>query len=148
MKNIAFILVFVFTFTFVTQAQKKKDYRSAKLTIEQQTSLKVKQMTLALDLSAQQQLKIKPLILAKMLEKEAFVVKKKEAKKKYEKPTSNTIYALKIKSLDQQIAMRKSMKNILNTAQFEKFEKMYEKRMIKKKKMKMKKKKKKKKDAK
>jgi len=148
MKNLAPILVLVFAFTLTTIAQKKRDHQRWQFTIEQQTELTVKKMTLALDLSAQQQLKIKPLILAKMLEKEAFVVKKKEAKKKYEKPTSNTIYALKIKSLDQQIAMRKSMKNILNTAQFEKFEKMHEKRMIKKKKMKMKKKKKKKKDAK
>jgi protein CpxP len=143
MKNLAPILVLVFAFTLTTIAQKKRDHQRWQFTIEQQTELTVKKMTLALDLSAQQQLKIKPLILAKMLEKEAFVVKKKEDKKKYEKPISNTIYALKIKSLDQQIAMRKSMKNILNTAQFEKFEKMHEKRMIKKKKMKMKKKKKK-----
>jgi protein CpxP len=138
MKNLAPILVLIFAFTLTAIAQKKRDHQRWQFTIEQQTELTLKKMTLALDLSAQQQLKIKPLILAKILEKETFVAKKKEAKKKYKKPTSNAIYALKIRSLNQQIAMRKSMKNILNTAQFEKFEKMHKKRMIKKKKMKKK----------
>jgi protein CpxP len=138
MKNLAPILVLIFAFTLTAIAQKKRDHQRWQFTIEQQTELTLKKMTLALDLSAQQQLQIKPLILAKILEKETFVAKKKEAKKKYKKPTSNAIYALKIRSLNQQIAMRKSMKNILNTAQFEKFEKMHKKRMIKKKKMKKK----------
>jgi protein CpxP len=138
MKNLAPILVLIFAFTLTAIAQKKRDHQRWQFTIEQQTELTLKKMTMALDLSAQQQLQIKPLILAKILEKETFVAKKKEAKKKYKKPTSNAIYALKIRSLNQQIAMRKSMKNILNTAQFEKFEKMHKKRMIKKKKMKKK----------
>ena len=48
MKNIASILVFIFVFTFTIQAQKKKGYKQ-QLTINQQTSLKVKQMTLVDD---------------------------------------------------------------------------------------------------
>ena len=64
MKKIISILVLVFAVTFTTQAQKKRGERGengSKLTIEQHTTLAVKKMTLALDLSDKQQKQIKPL---------------------------------------------------------------------------------------
>jgi protein CpxP len=131
MKNIASILVFVFAFTFGTQAQKKRDYRSTKLTIEQQTSLKVKQMTLALDLSGEQKKQVQSLLLAATTNKKAFMEKIKKARKAKKRPTSDEIYAMKSQLLDNQIAMKKGMKEILNTTQFERFEKMHKKRMMK-----------------
>jgi hypothetical protein len=139
MKKLAAILVFVFVFTFTSQAQKKRDPQRWQFTVEQQTALTVKKMTLALDLTEKQQLQLKPLILAKISKNKAFMAKLKKAKKENKRPTSDAIYALKIKSLDQQIAMRKSMKDLLNFAQFEKFEKMHDKKIRKKKKMRMKK---------
>jgi protein CpxP len=131
MKNLAPILVLVFAFTLTTIAQKKRDHQRWQPTVEQQTELTVKKMTLALDLSEKQQLQIKPLLVAKILEKKAFNTKRKEAKKGKKRPTSDVVYAMKIKLLEQQIAMKKSMKEILNTTQFEKFEKMHKKRMMK-----------------
>jgi hypothetical protein len=70
-----------------------------------------------------------------MAERKAFMIKRKEAKKADKKPTSDEMYAIKSKMLDNQIAMKNSMKEILNKDQFDKFEKMHKKRMMKGKKM-------------
>jgi hypothetical protein len=124
MKKIVSILVLVFAVTFTTQAQKKRGEKGSKLTVEQHTTLAVKKMTLALDLSDKQQKQIKPLLMAKMTERKASMEKKKEARGNKERPTADEMYAKQIARLDNQIAMKNKMKNILNKEQFEKFEKM------------------------
>ena len=131
MKNLALIFVLVFAFTLTTIAQKKRDHQRWQPTVKQQTELTLKKMTLVLDLNEKQQLQIKPLLLDKILEKKAFNTKRKEAKEGKKRPTSDAVYARKIELLEQQIAIKKSMKEILNTTQFEKFEKMHKKRMMK-----------------
>ncbi|QOD62380.1 hypothetical protein H9I45_08045 [Polaribacter haliotis] len=135
MKKLASILVMVFAFTFATQAQKKRKQERPQLTVEQHTDLAIKQMTLALDLSEKQQYRIKPMIATKMAERKAFMEKRKEARKDKKRPTSDEIYAMKSKMLDNKIAVRNNMKEILNKEQFEKFEKMQKKRKMKGKKM-------------
>lgn len=132
MKNIASILVLIFVFTFTIQAQKKKGYKP-QLTINQQTSLKVKQMTLALDLSDKQQQQLTPLLRAEITFRQAAIEKRKEARKQKKRPSSDEIYAIKIQELDNKISMKRSMKNILNKTQFETFKKMYKQRIKKKK---------------
>jgi hypothetical protein len=132
MKKIVSILVLVFAVTFTTQAQKKRGERGengSKLTIEQHTTLAVKKMTLALDLSDKQQKQIKPLLMAKMAERKASMEKRKEARENKERPTADEMYAMQVKRLDHQIIMKNSMKNILNKDQFEKFEKMQKSKM-------------------
>ncbi|ARV16265.1 hypothetical protein [Polaribacter sp. SA4-12] len=124
MKKIVSILVLVIAVTFTTQAQKKRGERGSNLTAEQHTTLAVKKMTLALDLSAKQQREIKPLLMAKMAERKASMEKRKEARKNKERPTAGEMFAMKNKQLDTQIAMKNRMKEILNKDQFEKFEKM------------------------
>ena len=128
MKKIVKIIVLVFVFTLTVQAQKKKGNKGAKLTIEQQTTLAVKKMTLALDLSDKQQQQIKPIVMAKMTDRKDFIEKRKASKENNEKPTSDEIFAIKNKQLDHQIVMKNSIKNILNKEQFEKFEKMHKSR--------------------
>ena len=123
MKNLSSILLLVFTVTFTTQAQRKKGDRNSKLTIEQQTSLTVKRMTLALDLSEGQQNEIKPLLMAEMAGRNTAIKERRAAKKNKEQPTADEIYAIQSKLLDHKIFMRDKMKNILNKEQFEKFEK-------------------------
>jgi hypothetical protein len=98
--------------------------------------LAVKKLTLALDLSEKQQNKIKPLIQAQAAGKKAAMQKMKEFKKSETKPTSDEVYAMQSKRLDNKIAFKKSMKNILNAEQFEKFEKIAKRRMQKEKKLK------------
>jgi protein CpxP len=128
MKNLLSIVVLVFAFTFTAQAQKKRGNMGSKLTIEQQTTLAVKKMTLVLDLSDKQQEQIKPIIMSKIKNKNDFTEKRKAAKVNKQKPTSDEIFAIKIKQLDNQIMMKNSIKNILNEKQFDKFEKMHKSR--------------------
>ena len=132
MKNIASILVFIFVFAFTIQAQKKRGYKQ-QLTINQQTSLKVKQMTLVLDLSDKQQQQVTPLLRAAIAFRQAAMEKRKEARKQKKRLSSDEIYAIKSQVLDNKISMKRNMKNILNATQFETFKKMYKQRMKKKK---------------
>ena len=131
MKNIASILVLIFVFTFTIQAQKKKGNKQ-QLTINQQTSLKVKQMTLVLDLSDKQQQQVNPLLRAEIAFRQAAMEKRKEARVEKRRPTSDEIYLIKSQLLDNKItmkrSMKRSMKNILNKTQFETFKKMYKQR--------------------
>ena len=133
MKKVVSILVLVFAFTLTTQAQKKERKErkerterreKIKLSTEQQVDLAVKKMTLKLDLTEKQQREIKPLIAAKVKGRKAAMEKRKEFKKAGKKPTSDELYDVKSKMLDNQIAAKNKMKNILNKEQFEKFEKM------------------------
>ncbi len=127
MKNIASILVLIFVFTFTIQAQKKKGNKQ-QLTINQQTSLKVKQMTLVLDLSDKQQQQVNPLLRAEIAFRQAAMEKRKEARVEKRRLTSDEIYLIKSQLLDNKITMKRSMKNILNKTQFETFKKMYKQR--------------------
>lgn len=130
MKNIASILLLVLIFTFTIQAQKKKGYKP-QLTINQQTSLKVKQMTLSLDLSDKQQQQVTPLLRAAIAFRQAAMEKRKKEKKK--RLTSDEVYVIKSQLLDNQIALRRGMKDILNATQFKAFKKMYKQIMKKRK---------------
>ena len=132
MKNIASILVFIFVFTFTIQAQKKRGYKQ-QLTINQQTSLKVKQMTLVLDLSDKQQQQVTPLLKGAIAFRQTAMEERKEARKHKRRPSSDEIYAIKSQLLDNKISMKRSMKDILNETQFKTFKKMYTQRMKKKK---------------
>lgn len=135
MKRFTSILVLVFAFTLTTQAQKKRKDKRPELSTEQRTTLAIKKMTLALDLSEKQQNAIKPLINAQGAGKKAAMEKRKEMRKNKTKPTADEMFAMKNKQLDNQIAFKTKMKDILNKDQFEKFKKMAKRRMQKGKKM-------------
>lgn len=130
MKNLAALLVFVFAFTLTSQAQQKRKQKKPNLTIEQKANLAIKKMTLALDLSNKQQSQIKPLLMAKMKDRQEHMKKRKEARKNKKRPTADEIYAMKSEQLDKQIMMKNKMKDILNKDQFEKFEKMQQRRKM------------------
>lgn len=142
MRKLASILVLVFAFTLTAQAQKERGERKERkekrpqLSIEQHTNLAVKKMTLALDLSEKQQKQITPLLNAQAAGKKAAMENRKEMRKNKTKPTADEVYAMQNKRLDNQIAFKNSMKDILNDEQFEKFEKIVKRRMQKGKKMK------------
>ena len=124
MKKVASILVFIFAFTLTTQAQKKRKDNRPQLSVEQLTELAVKKMTLALDLSNKQQDQIMPLIKAQATAKKEIMVKRKAMKESNSKPSTDKVFAMKSKILDDQIAMKTKMKEILKKEQFEKFEKI------------------------
>jgi acyl-CoA reductase-like NAD-dependent aldehyde dehydrogenase len=142
MKKLASILILVFAFTLTAQGQKKGMEREngPKLTVEQQTDLAIKKMTLGLDLTEKQQSQIKPLISTQAAARIKAMQTRKEHKEANKKPSSDEIYAMKSNQLDNQIAFKSKMKEILNKEQFEKFEKMKNGRKEKGKKMMMRKK--------
>ena len=126
MKKLASILILVFAFTVTVQAQKKgkQNERGPKLTVEQNTSLAVKKMTLGLDLSEEQQSQIKPLINSQAAARKVAMESRKENRATNKKPSADEIYAMKSAQLDNQIAFKNKLRNILNKEQFEKFEQM------------------------
>jgi len=125
MRKIASILVLVFAFTLTTQAQKKrKRMQKEQLTVKQQATLAVKKMTLALELSDAQQRKITPLITSQITDRRAQFEKIKKLKEAKKKPTADERYKHQNERLDKQIAFQKEMKSILNSEQYEKFQKM------------------------
>jgi hypothetical protein len=131
MKKIASIVLLVFAFTLTAQAQKgKKKRRTEKLSTEQQTILAVKKMTLALDLTTSQQNQLKPLISKKISDRKAQYKQMKATQKERNKLSANERFAKANERLDAQIAMKRTMKNILNKEQFEKFEKTNKKRKM------------------
>lgn len=136
MKKLASILVLVFAFTLTTQAQKKRKEKRPQLSVEQHTNLAVKKMTLALDLSEKQQNQITPLLKAQAAARKEAMTKRKAMKESDAKPTADEIYEMQSKRLDNQIAFKSNLKDILNKEQFEKFEKIAKRRMQKGKKMK------------
>lgn len=142
MKKLASILVLVFAFTVNVQAQKKdrENEKGSRLSVEQHTDLAVKKMTLNLDLTNKQQDQIKPLINAQAAAKKAAMESRKENRAANKKPSANEIYTMRSAQLDNQIAFKSSMKNILNKEQFEKFEQMKNNRKEKGRKMMMRKK--------
>ena len=142
MKNLASILILVFAFTVTVQAQKKgkQNERGPKLTVEQNTNLAVKKMTLGLDLSEKQQSQIKPLINSQAAARKVTMESRKENRATNKKPSADEIYAMKSAQLDNQIAFKNKLRNILNKEQFEKFEQMKNNRKEKGRKMMMRKK--------
>ncbi|MGB0879903.1 MAG: hypothetical protein ACPGTO_05005 [Polaribacter sp.] len=139
-KKIVSILVVVFAFTLVAQAQKRgKKMKGSELSVEQQTTLAVKKLTLALDLTDAQQRQIRSLIATKITDRKAHFKKMKVAKKEGKKLSADERYAKVNEHLDKEIAMQNNMKRILNDEQYAKFKKMKKGRMGKMKKYRMKK---------
>ncbi|MCB0456125.1 MAG: hypothetical protein R2776_00285 [Flavobacteriaceae bacterium] len=89
------------------------------LTPQERATLKAKEMTLHLDLNEKQQKQVEILLLQQEEKREALREKRKEG----EELTKEEKFALKSKMLDEQIAFKKEMKNILNEEQYAKFEK-------------------------
>jgi protein CpxP len=143
MKKLASILILVFAFTVTVQAQQKgkQNERGPKLTVEQYADLAVKKMTLGLDLSEKQQNQIKPLINAQAATRKVAMESRKENRTTNKKPSADEIYAMRSAQLDNQIAFKNKLRNILNKEQFEKFEQMKNNRKEKGRKMMMRKKK-------
>jgi hypothetical protein len=140
MKKLASILVLVFAFIVTVQAQKKERERGPKLTVEQHTALAIKKMTLGLDLSDQQQNQIKPLINAQVARRKEAMEIRKENRTANKKPSADEIYTMRSAQLDNQIAFKNKMRDILSIEQFEKFENIKKERKGKGRRMMMRKK--------
>mgnify|MGYP000397676234 FL=1 len=139
MKNFALILMMVIAVTFTANTQEKtaqkKRQNRRQFTVEQNTELAVKRMTLALDLNEKQQNQIKPLLMTQAAQRKTAMEKMKKARENKQKPSEEELFTMRSQQLDNQIAMKRSMKEILTKEQFEEFEKMVKMRKTKGKKM-------------
>ena len=128
MRKIASVLVLVFAFTLTSQAQKKrKRMQKDPLTVEQQTTLMVKKMTLALDLSAAQQKEIQELNLENAKERQALMLERKLEKEEEgrSRPSADERFQFQNEKLDRMIAQKGKIKQILTEEQFQKWERMH-----------------------
>ncbi|MGQ7946675.1 hypothetical protein [Flavobacterium sp. WC2509] len=132
MKNL--ITAALIAFMSVTGfAQEKQDVQKKhqghqgspmeKFTPEQRNQLMLKKMTLELDLTASQQKEMGTIIAEQSAKKEAFLKNKKTTT---EKPTSDQIFEMKMKMLDEQIATKAKVKKILSADQYKKWDELKE----------------------
>ena len=96
------------------------------LTPEQEATLWTKKMTLELDLNQNQQDQMYALILEKTKK-----IKFRMENKPKERPSKEEIYNMHISRLDEAIAMKESLKKILNDDQFAQWELMKNKKSSK-----------------
>lgn len=115
MRKVVFVLIALVAFN--VQAQKGEYQKKSDLTPEQMATIRTKQLTLAIDLSEDQEQKV---LALKLKNAENF------SKPKGEKSelTDEQRYEMKIKMLDMQIANQREMKKILNDDQYERWRKM------------------------
>ncbi len=127
MRKLILIVIAVLTLPAIAQERRQEKKRVHKkeallkdITPEEAAALKVKQMTLHLDLTEAQQQKIKPLLL----EEAKLRQEKRDARKATvkEKPSKDEHLAMINERLDRQIAMKQKMKTILNAEQYKKWE--------------------------
>ena len=138
MKYILKILVLLFSLSvFAQQPPRGMDSERGKrpnnrmqamkaLTPEQEATLWTKKMTLELDLNKNQQDQMYALILGKTKK-----IKLRMENKPKEHPSKEEIYNMHISRLDEAIAMKESLKKILNDDQFAKWELMKNKKSSK-----------------
>jgi protein CpxP len=129
MARIVSLLALFICFSLTINAQKKQFFKNKKrLTTEQLTTLKVKKMTLELELSEIQQNKLTPVIKELISEHSAQLDKKRELKNDVKKINPNERYQMANKILDRKIMFQKEMRTILNEEQFKKFKTLEKKR--------------------
>lgn len=123
MKNLIGFLVIAFAISAHAQ---KENYRKEKpkFTVEQRRDMAIKKMTLALDLTENQQEKIAPILLDEIKNKKEILEARREARESQKKFSADEIYQMRMNYLDRKIAVQNSMKAILDKEQFEKFKKM------------------------
>ena len=103
--------------------ERRQKHDHVKMTPEQRTELQTKQMALTLDLNDKQMADIKKLLADRNTKAEAFKNSRKADREAGKKLSSNEKFELKSKMLDNQIAMKREMKKILNEEQYTKWEK-------------------------
>lgn len=123
------VLAMVIAFSANAQHGPKKQHKP-QFTPEQIVVLKLKKMTLALDLSEAQSNKLRPIFFEQVEKRKAMMEQRKN--NKGQKPSKEVGFKKMNERLDEQIATKKKIKKILNKEQFERFEKMVAKKHHKK----------------
>lgn len=125
-KMITTALIAIMSLTCVAQEKQERQGKHhsnpmENFTTEQRTQLMLKKMTLELDLTSSQQKEMSKMITEESAKKEAH---KADRKAKTEKLTSDQMFDMKIKMLDEQIARKAKMKKILSSEQYVQWNKL------------------------
>lgn len=129
MVRIVSLLALFISFSLTTNAQKKELFKNKKrLTTKQLTTLKVKKMTLELELSEVQQKKLTPVITKLISERKIEADRMRESKNEIKNIDASNRYQMANKILDRKIMFQKEMRTILNEEQFKKFKRLEKKR--------------------
>ena len=134
MKKLIIATLVLFTINMSAQEHNSKRQKTraaiAKdMSAEDIANLKSKKMTLQLDLTDQQQQQVYDLILANVQKRKALKEERQEGKDEKTKLTTDEKVALKNAKLDEQIQMKRALKNILTEEQYAKLEKMNQRRL-------------------
>jgi len=135
MVRIVSLLALFIYFSLTTNAQNKQLFKNKKrLTTEQLTTLKVKKMTLELELSEVQQKKLSPVITKLISERKIEADRMSKSINEVKNIDVSNRYEMANKFLDRKIMFQKKMRSILTEEQYKKFKSLEKKRnqMIKK----------------
>lgn len=132
MKKLIGITTVLLMMALVVNAQELQKPKWDKLnyTPEQIATLQSKKMALDLDLNESQQSKIYDLKLKEAQDRQAAMETKKQNIANGIMPTSDEKFAMQSAKLDKQKTFKVEMKSILTKEQYEKWEKMCEKRIL------------------
>jgi len=119
-KVLAVVMVLVGMSTF---AQKPAG-EGEKFTTEQRVNLRLKKLTLALDLTDAQARQLKPIVQEQAEKRKAKQEMRKAMQASGKKPSTDVRYEMQMARLDEQIALNKKVKSILNEQQYEQWKKM------------------------
>lgn len=128
MKKLALAVVLISGISLNAQRHGADNRGMKDLTPQEIATLQTKKMTLSLDLDQNQQTEIQTLFLASATERKNKMEERQANKEQGKRPTKEERYAMQNERLDQMIAQKAAMKEILTDAQFEKWERMQHKR--------------------
>ena len=122
MVRIVSLLALFIYFSLTTNAQNKQLFKNKKrLTTEQLTTLKVKKMTLELELSEVQQKKLTPVITKLISERKIEADRMRKSINEVKNIDVSNRYEMANKFLDRKIMFQKKMRSILTEEQYKKF---------------------------
>ena len=122
--NIGTVLLTICVVFSISAQSNRKQHSKPEFTVEQQTTLFLKKMTLSLDLSEKQQGKMKPLLAEIVMKKNEMMEAKKANNGQKPELSSEEAFAKLNEKLDYQIALQNKMKSVLDEDQFEKYQEM------------------------
>lgn len=130
MRKLILAALLLIGITAMAQEKNRKEGRRhmTDFTPEQMATLQTKRMTLALDLTANQQSKLQEMFTKNATERKAMMEAHKARRESGESLSDEEKFAIQNERLDNQIAHKEEMKAILDDAQYTKWQKMRAKR--------------------
>jgi len=117
------VIILLFSLTISAQQKQQRSFRASSFTPEQMATLASKKMTLNLDLDKNQEAAVFKLMKQHAENRQSSIAEIKKRKESGTKPTNEEKFQMLNARLDERIAQKYAMKNILSNEQFEKWEK-------------------------